>query len=282
MVVVNPVNSSVSWEVAVQQLRAQPSQRELVEACFYDDPLSAAAQRYHASSEWQAVRAIVGAAVGPGAKALDVGAGRGISTYALARDGWQVTALEPDASDVVGAGAIRSLMAESKLSVEVAQTWGEQLPFGDGSFQVVHCRQVLHHARDLKQLCREMVRVLAPGGVLIATREHVISRSEDLPAFLDGHPLHRLYGGEHAYRLDDYLGALRGAGLQMQQVLNPYESNINTYPMSMFDIKQRWARKLRLPSPALIPNAALRWMGARSQTPGRLYTFVGRKPQAAR
>jgi SAM-dependent methyltransferase len=268
---------AVSWEVAVQQLRAQPGQRDLVEACFYDDPLLRAAQRYYASTEWQAVQAILGAARG---QALDVGAGRGISSYALARDGWKVTALEPDASDVVGAGAIRSLMTESQLTVDVVQTWGEQLPFADGSFEVVHCRQVLHHARDLQQLCREVARVLAPGGLLIATREHVISRSEDLQAFLDGHPLHRFYGGEHACRLDEYLGALGGAGLQMQQVLNPLESNINSYPMSLTDIKQRWASKLHLPSAALIPNAVLKWMGARSQTPGRLYTFVCRKPKA--
>jgi 2-polyprenyl-3-methyl-5-hydroxy-6-metoxy-1,4-benzoquinol methylase len=268
----------VSWEVAVQQLRSQLSQRELVEACFYDDPLLQAAQRYYASSEWQAVRAIVG--VQPG-HVLDVGAGRGISSYAFARDGWQVTALEPNGSDVVGAGAIRGLMADSNLSAEVVQTWGEQLPFGDGSFAVVHCRQVLHHARDLRQLCREVARVLVPDGLLIATREHVITRSEDLQAFLDGHPLHRLYGGEHAYRLDEYLGALSAAGLRMQQVLNPLESNINSYPQSLADIKRRWARKLRLPSPALIPDALLKWVGAHSQTPGRLYTFVGRKPKTA-
>jgi SAM-dependent methyltransferase len=281
MTVANQVNNSVSWEVAVQQLRAQPGQRELVEACFYDDPLSKAAQRYHASSEWRAVRAIVGTAQVGSDRALDVGAGRGISSYALACDGWKVTALEPDGSNVVGAGAIRALMAENNLSVDVVQTWGEQLPFADASFGLVHCRQVLHHARDLQQLCREVARVLAPGGLLIATREHVISRSEDLQAFLDGHPLHRLYGGEHAYRLDEYVGALSAAGLMLQQVLNPYESDINSYPLSLADIKQRWANKLHLPTPALIPNAVLKWAGARSQTPGRLYTFVGRKAKAA-
>ncbi len=268
-------DNTITWEAAVLHLRAQPENHDLVQACFYDDPLLAAAERYHASSEWQAVRQWVGAP--PGA-ALDVGAGRGIAAYALARDGWQVTALEPDASDVVGAGAIHLLAREAALPIEVVQTWGEQLPFDSQHFDLIHCRQVLHHARDLRQLCRELARVLKPGGRLLATREHVISRAADLDAFLDSHPVHRHYGGEHAYLLNEYLAALRAAGLQLQAVLNPYQSDINCYPQTRHDIKLRWAGKLKLPSAALIPDALLSWVGQRSHTPGRLYSFVAHKP----
>jgi len=266
-----------TWENAVAALKAQPEQRALVEACFYDDPLHAAADRYHASGEWVAVRGLLGARRG---HALDMGAGRGISSYALARDGWQVTALEPDGSDLVGAGAIRQLSADAGVPIEVVQTWGEKLPFADEVFDVVHCRQVLHHARDLKQLCLESARVLRPGGVLIATREHVISTPGDLQIFLDGHPLHCLYGGENAYLLDQYLGAISGAGLRIEQVLNPYQSDINTYPDSVQDVKRRWAAKLRLPVARLIPDALLGWFGDRSHKPGRLYTFLAIKPGA--
>jgi SAM-dependent methyltransferase len=268
-------NDVLTWEAAVGRLKSAPDQRALVEACFYDDPLLAAAQRYHASSEWQALRALLGSSNG---RVLDVGSGRGISAYAFAQDGWGVTALEPDPSLVVGAGAIRALAADSGLVIAVVQTWGEQLPFEAGHFDVVHCRQVLHHARDLAQLCREVARVLKPGGLLVATREHVISRREDLQTFLDNHPLHRHYGGEHAYLLDEYTGALSGAGLQVERVLNPYQSNINSYPETLQDIKRRWARKLRLPSGAWVPDALLSWAGSRSTVPGRLFTFVGRKP----
>ena len=181
----------MSWEAAVGRLQADPAQQALVQACFYDDPLLQAAQRYRASCEWMAVRKLIGEASGA---ALDVGAGRGIASFALARDGWKVTALEPDPSNVVGAGAIRGLARDAGLAIEVTETWGEQLPFSKASFALVHCRQVLHHARDLKQLCGELARVLAPGGLFLATREHVISRPEDLPAFLSSHPLHPLYG----------------------------------------------------------------------------------------
>jgi SAM-dependent methyltransferase len=265
---------SVSWESAVERLRADDTQKELVKACFYDDPLYSAAKRFHASTEWQAVQRLLTSSRG---RALDIGAGMGISTYALAKDGWAVTALEPDPSHVVGAGAIRSLMAESQLEAEIIETWGERLPFADNSFALVYCRQVLHHARDLSQLCREAVRVLAPKGILIAAREHVISRGQDLQAFLDGHPLHKLYGGENAYTLAEYQNALTGAGLIVDQILNPYESNINCYPQTLTDIKHRWARKLHLPSSKLIPDRLLRWTGELIDTPGRLYTFIGHK-----
>ena len=128
-----------SWEDAVADLKREPGSEELIRACFYDDPLLDAAERYWQSAEWHSVRSHIHAATG---SALDIGAGRGISAYALARDGWKVTALEPDPSDLVGAGAIRALAAEAHLSIDIVQTWGEGLPFDNNAFDFVHCRNL--------------------------------------------------------------------------------------------------------------------------------------------
>jgi SAM-dependent methyltransferase len=264
--------TSTAWEDAVVWLRNQPGQSELVRACFFDDPLLEAAERYYASAEWIAVRRIL---AGKHGAALDLGAGRGISSYALARDGWQVSALEPDPSEIVGAGAIRALAREAGLDIRIEQEWGESLPFPDSSFDLVHGRQVLHHARDLQRLCAEVARVLKPGGLFIATREHVISREEDLPEFLASHPLHKLYGGEHAYLLDEYLRAIRAGGIVLTKVLNPYESDINLYPDTVTDLKRRLSKRICLP-PAIIPDVLLAALGVLSRVPGRLYTFIGR------
>ncbi len=263
-----------TWEEAVLWLKDQPDQGDLVRACFYDDPLLVAAHRYYESSEWQAVRKFLPKRVGA---VLDIGAGRGVSSYALARDGWETTALEPDPSPIVGAGAIRALSKAANLHIRVEEMWGEVLPFSDKSFDMVHSRQVLHHAKDLTKLCREAARVLKPNGLFIATREHVLSRQEDLPVFLENHPLHRLYGGERAYLLTEYLTAIQQSGITLTHVLNPFQSEINLYPDTLCQLKKRLARKALFPWPHLVPAVVLGWLGAWVNTPGRLYTFVGRK-----
>lgn len=283
--------SKLTWEQAVQWLRDKPDQQELVRACYYDDPLPAAAERFWQSLEWKSIAALLPPT--QGGRALDLGAGRGISSYALAKEGWKVSALEPDPSTLVGAGAIRALSCDSGLPIEVVTEFSEKLPFADESFDLVNCRQVLHHARDLPQTCREIFRVLKPGGRMVATREHVISKREDLQAFLDSHPLHHLYGGENAFLLSEYKDAITGAGLRLDKVLAPFDSPINYFPMS----EAQWvaictaplARRLgtsftgRLFSrenglgSLLVPllAKAVNW---RNQSPGRLYSFVAEKP----
>jgi hypothetical protein len=98
-----------------------------------------------------------------------------------------------------------------------------------------------------------------------------------LQVFLEAHPLHRLYGGEHAYLLAEYIGALTQAGLRLVSVLNPLSTDINLYPLSRDELKSRIAAKWRLPSPRLIPDWMLRLKGDAMNDPGRPYSFVGRK-----
>lgn len=282
----------MTWEQAVSWLRQQPDRRDLVRACYFDDPLPAAARRFAESAEWRAVRALLPGAPG---RALDLGAGRGISSFALAVDGWRVTALEPDPSPLVGAGAIRELARQADLDILVASEYSEDMPFADASFDLVHARQALHHARDLGRLCREAARVLKPGGMLVATREHVLTRREDLPAFLAAHPLHHLYGGENAFLLADYLDALAAAGLAVGRVLGPYDSVINYFPATedqVDDLLRRQAaarlggtaaRALfsRRHAPGRLLLSRLRAnMSRADQTPGRLYSFTAVKAGA--
>lgn len=264
----------LSWEDAVLWLREQPDQQELVRACYFDDPLQEVAERYHASAEWTAVRGLLRQST-PGS-ALDLGAGRGISSYALARDGWQVTALEPDPSDVVGAGAIRSLAAATGLEIQVVESFGESLPFPDASFDLVHARQVLHHARDLRGLCRELARVLRPGGLFLATREHVAENAAELARFLAEHPLHQLYGGENAYPLREYRRAITGAGLELRLVLGPYDSDLNLFPSTRAELRRQIEARLHLPIPEpFFTKRVIPLLTRVRKIPGRLYSFVG-------
>lgn len=272
-----------SWEEAVAWLRGQPDQSQLVDDCYYDDPLINAAERYWRSEEWQAVRDKL---FGRAGSALDIGAGRGIASYALAREGFVVTALEPDPSAIVGAAAIRALTAESKLPIQVVEEFSERLPFADGTFDVVFARAVLHHTRDLEAACREFFRVLKPGGLFLAIREHVISSLADLPRFLELHPLHRLYGGEHAFLLKDYVEALDRAGFAKPDVVSPWRSPLNFAPYTLETLKDELAQRVARRLPGLgramrglldVPGVwpLLRVILERvDHRPGRLYSFV--------
>ena len=49
----------------------------------------------------------------------------------------------------------------------------EQLPVPDGHFQIVLCTQVLEHADDPARAVRELRRVVAPGGLVLASTHGV-------------------------------------------------------------------------------------------------------------
>lgn len=270
----------------MQWLRAQPDSQDLVLNAYYDDPLIDAARRYWESSEWQEIRKLLGSTRG---QALDVGAGRGVASYALAREGFLVAALEPDSSSLVGAAAIRSLAKESRLPIRVVEGFSEHLPFGDVQFDLVFARAVLHHTQNLRSACSEFFRVLKPGGRLVAVREHVISRERDLPAFLSRHPLHRLYGGENAFLLSTYRDAMSQAGFTMNCMLSPLSSVINYAPYTEETLKNVIAdrvgaplamrgvlrRALSLPG---LWSAAIKVFSWVDHRPGRLYSFVCTRP----
>lgn len=282
--------SLITWEEAVLWLRSQPEQRELVRACYYDDPLLEAAKRFEASEEWQAVREILPRGTG---RALDLGAGRGISSYALAKAGWHVDALEPDASSIVGRGAIEEVARASVLPIQPLEGFAEKIPVADEVYDLVYGRQVMHHAHSLPTMCNEIFRVLKPGGTFIGTREHVISRKEDLPVFLANHSLHHLYGGENAFLLKEYLSAVRRAGLKIECIFGQFDTPINYFPLTKMqwldEIQYPLAKWLGRPITRVLLSDSFPWSeyvngklssraSRRDQTPGRLYSFIAVKP----
>lgn len=99
-----------------------------------------------------------------GRAVLDVGCGGGYLAEAFARDGYEVTGIDPSAASVAAAEAHADAAG---LSIRYRVGRGEMLPLGDASFDIVACCDVLEHVDDVRQVLAEVARVLRPGGVLL-------------------------------------------------------------------------------------------------------------------
>jgi SAM-dependent methyltransferase len=275
----------MTLDEAIRHLRSEPRYAVLVRDAYLGPDVLDSAERFRASEEFAEVRRLLQGRLDGGA-VLDLGAGTGIASYAFARSGARtVYALEPDPSDVVGRGAIARLSAG--LPIEVLDALGESIPLPDGAVDVVYARQVLHHIRELPQALRECARVLRPGGLFLACREHVVKGPRALRHFLKSHPVHRLAGGENAYQLSEYLGAIEGAGLAVEGVYKPLDSIINAFPIfrTPDDLREFRTRAVlerqfgRLGVIAsYLPGVA--WYLRRrlgENAPGALFTFLARK-----
>jgi ubiquinone/menaquinone biosynthesis C-methylase UbiE len=98
-------------------------------------------------------------------RALEIGAGTGYFTLNLLRAGIVGEAVATDISP----GMLRRLRGSAEelgLTVETAACDAAELPFDDGSFDLVFGHAVLHHLPDLEAAFREFRRVLRPGGVV--------------------------------------------------------------------------------------------------------------------
>ena len=276
--------ATMSTEQAVILLRADPKYASFLREAYLDGDVGDCAERYGRSGELHEIRRLLGTR-GAGT-ILDLGAGTGIASYAFGTSGAKaVWALEPDPSDVVGAGAIRRV--SHGLNIGCLAGYGEAIPLPDASVDVVFARQVLHHTRDLTAVLRECSRVLGTGGLLLACREHVADDAAQLRAFQDAHVLHRLLGGESAYPLSRYLEAIGQAGLKTRQVLGPWDSVINAYPgvESQAELAEYPRRLLALRlgrAGGLLANVptmrTLVWRWLKRPVPGRLYSFLAEKP----
>ena len=104
------------------------------------------------------------AAIAPGERVLDVGAGIGGPARVLARRyGAQVTALDPT-ERFCRLDAELCARSAGDVQVTVVQGDARELPFPDASFDVVWTQAVLQGVADVARVAAELARVLRPGG----------------------------------------------------------------------------------------------------------------------
>ncbi len=131
------------------------------------------------------------AAFGPGAGrcVVDLGAGLGISALGLARAGWQVQAVEPDAEMASSIGT--RLALEPALQAQVALL-PASAPLPNGRADAVLCQSVLHLLPPPEQhaLLTEAARLLRPGGTLWIEAPFASPVREPIPwGLVAGHDL---------------------------------------------------------------------------------------------
>ncbi len=91
-----------------------------------------------------------------------------------------------------------------------------QLPFEDGSFDVVICNHVLEHVKDDRKAMGEILRVLKPGGyaILQVPADYTLSKTLEDPLVTDPDERQRLFRQKDHLRLygQDYPDRLKNAG----------------------------------------------------------------------
>jgi ubiquinone/menaquinone biosynthesis C-methylase UbiE len=116
------------------------------------------------------VAKLLGPSPGPFARSLEIGAGTGYFSLNLLQTG---VVREATCTDI-SPGMLSTLERNAAglgLEVETAACDAAELPFGDGSFDLVLGHAVLHHLPDLDRAFSEFERVLAPGGTLFFAGE---------------------------------------------------------------------------------------------------------------
>jgi SAM-dependent methyltransferase len=98
-----------------------------------------------------------------GRRLLEIGIGAGTDFLQWVRAGTQAHGI--DLTEEAVANVRARLEVYGLSAVEVKTGDAENLPYPDASFDVVYSWGVLHHTPDTPRSLREVVRVLAPGGV---------------------------------------------------------------------------------------------------------------------
>jgi SAM-dependent methyltransferase len=159
----------------------------------------------------------------PSGRALDVGCREGRVTRDLSERGYRVTGLDASATLVEAA-------AETAPDSDYIVGDAHELPFADGTFDLVVAYDVLTHVDDMPRAVGEAARVLVRGGHLCVCVTHPLADAGEwvgngayarfvvTRSYLPGEPLQ---ASARAYPFESYARALEAAGLVIESVREP-------------------------------------------------------------
>lgn len=191
-----------------------------------------------AAGEWQSFRRMLPDLEGK--RVLDIGCGYGWHCrYAREQGAASVTGIDISALMLARA---RELTDDPKI--EYRQLAIEDLDYPDGAFDVVISSLALHYIERFDAVCREVRRLLAPGGSFVFSTEHPVftaRAAQDWHYGPDGEKLH--------WPVDDYYEeGLRQARFLENDVIK-YHRTVSTLMNALIEAGFG-IRKLSEPQPA--------------------------------
>lgn len=185
----------------------------LVEAQFGPRAKAYVESAVHSGGEDLAALAGLAATLRP-ARAIDIGAGGGHVSYALAKSAGNVVAC--DLSTEMLAAVATSARARGLDNIETVEASADALPFPDAEFDFVASRFSAHHWRNFSGGLREARRVARPG----ATAVFIDVFASEVPLF-DTHlqAIELLRDPSHVrnHTLAQWFGALGIAGFSLKK-----------------------------------------------------------------
>lgn len=228
-----------SWEEIIHAAQGNPAMDAVLRDSYLHRDLMGSLRRFMLTDEFKHTLAEF-KSIAPNAKSiLDIGGGGGVMAIAFALSGYEVTLAEPSSDDIVGTAAARKLLslavdefdASLRERFRIEQSNIEALALVE-RYDVVYCRQVVHHFLDPVAALSKIHGLLSDNGVAFFIREHVVFDDADKGFFLQNHPFHQYTRGENAYRSEQYCEFIDDAGMSLIKEYKFAESPINFFPHS--------------------------------------------------
>lgn len=172
----------------------------------------------------------------PGTRVLEVACGYGATALYLAKTyGCKVTATNISEKELeVGRQRARDLGLSDLVTFEYADF--HDLPYPDGSFDVVWSQESFLHGADKKGILKECGRVLVPGGTFLIT-DILVRR--DTPQE-DRDRIYERLSTPEIWAMEDYLQALLDLGFEIKRVDDWSQYVARSYGWVLDQVKQHY------------------------------------------
>lgn len=147
--------------------------------------------------------------------ALDIATGGGHTALALAPHVGTMVASDLTPKMLEAAREFIRGKGIDNASFEIAEA--EKLPFDDASFDIVSCRIAPHHFDDVRAFCREVARVLRPGGRFVLI-DSVAPEDDELDRFINEVEWRRDTTHVRGYRTSEWEAFISDAGLTVDAI----------------------------------------------------------------